>query len=58
VLRIAASLAGHDPGRPLSELLSGLDGTNAQLVAEALAHVLARGGRRPVTLAVAAGGRR
>jgi hypothetical protein len=48
VLRIAASLAGHDPQRPLAELLSGLDDTNAAHVADALAHVLTRGGRRPL----------
>lgn len=50
VLRIAASLAGVDTRRPLSELLAGLDDTNAALVADALAHALTRGGRRTLQL--------
>ena len=48
ILRLAASLAGTDPGRPLADLLSSLDDTNAGLVAGAIAHVLSWGGRRQV----------
>jgi hypothetical protein len=48
ILRLAASLAGTNTGRPLADLLSGLDVTNAGLVAGAIAHVLSHGGRRPL----------
>lgn len=52
ILRLAASLAGYccdsrtGGCEPLGDLLSGLDDRNAQLVLDALAHVLSRGGRR------------
>lgn len=46
VLALAAELAGTDVARPVVELLEGLDDTNARLVADAVGHVLTRGGRR------------
>ena len=46
ILRLAAELAGVDSGVPLVELLAQLDDTNADLVLDAIAHVLTRGGRR------------
>lgn len=43
ILRLAASLAGTDPARPLSDLLTGLDDSNTALVAGAIAHALTHG---------------
>lgn len=38
ILLLASSLAGHDHGESLRELLTGLDHTNARLVLDAIAH--------------------
>jgi hypothetical protein len=46
ILRLAAELAGTDTGRPLGELLSGLDDSNACIVADAIAHPLRIEARR------------
>jgi hypothetical protein len=43
ILRIAAELGGRDTGVPLAELLTGLDDSNAQLVLDAIAHVVRLG---------------
>jgi hypothetical protein len=46
ILRLAAELAGVDTGVPLGELLTGLDDTNAKIVADAVAHAVRLGARR------------
>jgi hypothetical protein len=46
ILALAAELAGTDVARPVVELHEGHDDTNARLVADAVGHVLTRGGRR------------
>lgn len=45
VLRLAAELAGIDTGRPLADLLCGLDDRNSGLVVGAIAHALRVVGR-------------
>lgn len=45
MLRLAAELAGIDTGRPLADLLSGLDDRNSLLVVDAIAHTLRVVGR-------------
>ena len=46
ILRLAAELVNVDSGVPLGHLLTGLDDRNARLVADAIDHVLTRGGGR------------
>ena len=46
ILRLAAELAGHDSGVPLSELLTGLDERNSRIVVVAIAHAVRMDGRR------------
>jgi hypothetical protein len=46
ILRLAAELRDVDCGVPLGQLLTGLDDRNSRLVADAIDHVLTRGGRR------------
>jgi hypothetical protein len=40
ILCLVAELEGEDTGRPLVDLLSGLDDTNSRLVLDAVAHTL------------------
>ena len=42
ILRLVAELGGIDTSVPLANLLASLDDSNARLVLDALAHVLAR----------------
>jgi hypothetical protein len=48
ILRLVAELEGEDTGRPLVDLLTGLDDANSRLVLAAIAHTLqvSRGARR------------
>ena len=46
ILRLAAELVDVDSGVPLGHLLTGFDDRNARLVADAINHVLTRGGGR------------
>jgi hypothetical protein len=47
ILALASELAGHDSGRPLDQLLCGLDDTNLGRVVRAVLHAAGRPGALP-----------